>query len=51
MLYEVITAWDLWYRGGDGALPGKNGAVALCSSPRGAMLDAVAYSERSYNFV
>ncbi|HPE88412.1 MAG TPA: Ig-like domain-containing protein [Spirochaetia bacterium] len=39
-------AWDLWYRGGDGALPGKNGAVALCSSPRGAILDAVAYSER-----
>lgn len=39
-------AWDLWYRGGDGALPGKNGAVALCSSPHGAMLDAAPYSER-----
>lgn len=40
------SAWDLWCRGGDGALPGKNGVVALCSSPHGAMLDAVPYSER-----
>jgi len=41
------AAWDLWYRGGDGALSGKNGALSLCTSPRGAILDAVLYSERT----
>ncbi len=40
-------AWDLWYRGGDGALSGKNSALSLCASPRGAVLDAVLYSERT----
>lgn len=40
-------AWDLWYRGEGGALSGKNGALALCSSPGGAIIDAVLYSERS----
>jgi len=40
-------AWDLWNRGGDGALSGKNGALSLCTSPRGAILDAVLYSERT----
>ncbi|OHD27290.1 MAG: hypothetical protein A2Y38_23955, partial [Spirochaetes bacterium GWB1_59_5] len=41
------AAWDLWYQGGDGALSGKNGALSLCASPRGAILDAVLYSERT----
>jgi len=40
-------AWDLWYSGGDGALSGKNGALSLCTSPRGAIMDAVLYSERT----
>lgn len=42
-----VGAWDLWYRDGDGALPGKNGALSLCASPLGSFLDAVAYSERT----
>lgn len=41
------AAWDLWYRGGDGALSGKNGALSLCASPRGAIMDVVLYSERT----
>lgn len=41
------AAWDLWYHGGDGALSGKNCALSLCASPRGAVLDAVLYSERT----
>ncbi len=41
------SAWDLWYRGGDGALPGKNGALTLCDSPRGKIVDALLYSERT----
>ncbi|MBU0929337.1 MAG: hypothetical protein KKA67_16405 [Spirochaetes bacterium] len=40
-------AWDLWYRGGDAALPGKNGVASLYSSPVGIVMDAVAYSERT----
>jgi len=41
------VAWDLWYRGGDGALSGANGALSLCASPNGTMIDAVPYSERT----
>lgn len=40
-------AWDLWYRGGDGALSGKNGALSVCLTPNGPILDAVPYSERT----
>ena len=40
-------AWDLWYRGGNGALSGKNGALSLCLSPNGGYIDAVLYSERT----
>jgi len=43
----VPGAWDLWYRGGDGALSGKNGVVSLCATPRGGFMDAVPYSERT----
>jgi hypothetical protein len=39
-------AWDLWYRGGDGALSGKNGALSLCATPNGPIIDVVLYSER-----
>ncbi|GAB1432457.1 hypothetical protein MASR2M29_10820 [Spirochaetota bacterium] len=41
------AAWDLWYRQGDGALPGKNAVLSLCLSPVGNYMDAVAYSERT----
>jgi len=41
------VARDFWVRGEPGALPGKNGVVTLCSSPTGAIMDAVAYSERT----
>jgi len=40
-------AWDLWYAGGDGALSGANGALSVCTSPNGSMIDAVVYSERT----
>ncbi len=40
-------AWDLWYRAGDGALSGKNGALSLCASPYGALMDAALYSART----
>lgn len=40
-------AWDLWYRGGDGALSGKNSALSLCVSPTGGYLDSALYSERT----
>jgi len=40
-------AWDLWYRAGDGALSGKNGALSLCASPNGALIDAAPYSART----
>jgi hypothetical protein len=40
-------AWDLWYRGGDGALSGANGALSLCTSPNGGFMDAVLYSVRT----
>lgn len=38
---------DFWYRGGDGALPGENGALTLYGSPRGALTDALLYSSRT----
>jgi len=40
-------AWDLWYRGGNGALSGKNSALSLCVSPNGGFMDTVLYSERT----
>jgi len=40
-------AWDLWYRGGNGALSGKNSALSLCVSPNGGYLDSALYSERT----
>lgn len=46
-LDATAGAWDLWYRGGNGALSGKNGALSLCVSPNGGFLDAVLYSERT----
>ena len=46
-LDSTAGAWDLWYRGGNGALSGKNGALSLCSSPNGVWIDAVIYSERT----
>ncbi|MFH2113623.1 MAG: hypothetical protein ABIJ86_03840 [Spirochaetota bacterium] len=41
------VARDFWVRGDPGALSGKNGVVSLCVSPTGAIMDAVAYSERT----
>jgi hypothetical protein len=41
------VARDFWIRGEPGALSGKNGVVTLCVSPTGAIMDAVAYSERT----
>ena len=41
------TARDFWVRGEPGSLSGKNGVVTLCGSPTGAIMDAVAYSERT----
>lgn len=46
-LDSTTGAWDLWYRGGDGALSGKNGALSLCASPTGPWVDAALYSERT----
>ncbi len=46
-LDSAAGAWDLWYRGGDGALSGKNGALSIFTSPYGAWVDAVIYSERT----
>jgi hypothetical protein len=40
-------AWDLWFRGENGALSGTNGALSLCASPNGGMIDAVLYSIRT----
>ncbi len=40
-------AWDLWFRGEDGALSGTNGALSLCASPNGGFMDAVLYSART----
>jgi hypothetical protein len=40
-------AWDLWYAVGDGSLSGANGALCICTSPNGAIIDAVVYSERT----
>jgi len=40
-------AWDLWYGGENAALSGANGALSLCTSPNGAIMDAVVYSERT----
>jgi hypothetical protein len=37
----------LWYRAADGALSGTNGALSLCASPNGGMIDAVLYSIRT----
>jgi hypothetical protein len=38
---------DFWYRGGDGALSGENGAVSLYGSPTGMLVDALLYSSRT----
>lgn len=38
---------DFWYPGGDGALPGENGALSLYSSATGPILDALLYSART----
>ncbi|PKL23718.1 MAG: hypothetical protein CVV47_12950 [Spirochaetae bacterium HGW-Spirochaetae-3] len=46
-LDATAGAWDLWYRGGDGALSGQNGALSLCASPNGAFVDAALYSSRT----
>jgi len=40
-------ARDFWVSGEPGSLSGKNGVVTLCASPTGAIMDAVAYSERT----
>ncbi len=40
-------AWDFWYRGDGGGLPGSNGAVSLALSPMGAYEDALLYSDRT----
>ncbi len=40
------SAWDYWVLGGNG-LPGNNGAITVCASPGGDILDAVLYSNRT----
>ena len=40
-------ARDFWVPGIPGSLSGKNGVISLCDSPTGAIMDAVAYSERT----
>jgi len=45
-LDALPSAWDFWVTAGDG-LSGNNGAITLCDSPGGAVLDAVLYSNRT----
>ena len=40
------NARDFWIRGGDG-LSGNNGVLTICASPRGPIVDAVLYSNRT----
>lgn len=40
-------AWDFWYRGDGGGLPGTNGVLSLASSPYGSYQDALLYSDRT----
>ena len=45
-LDAVSGAWDFWVDGGSG-LSGNNGVIALYTSPSGALLDGVLYSNRT----
>ncbi len=44
--HAVDTAWDIWIPEGSG-LSGNNGIISLYASPRGDLLDAVLYSNRT----
>jgi len=44
--HAIDTAWDIWIPEGSG-LSGNNGIISLYASPRGELLDAVLYSNRT----
>lgn len=47
-LNNSVNAWDFWVTDGDG-IPNTTGALTLLSSPEGAVIDAVLYSNRRYD--
>ena len=44
--HAIDTAWDFWVAGGSG-LPSNNGSLVLTDTPRGDIIDAVIWSNRT----
>ncbi|TVR59711.1 MAG: hypothetical protein EA426_06580 [Spirochaetaceae bacterium] len=44
--HAIDTAWDFWVPGGSG-LPSNNGSLVLTDTPRGRIIDAVIWSNRT----